>query len=167
MTTTRVTPNRPRNEYSLCWCCKGLLGQCECQNEDMETCMGCCKCVMHCECNQLNTEGNIPVLQEEEKTRGVVEGVGPDAPTITNPDGGRQAYVPYRVDALPPKAVLAISKVVAHGLEKYGLDNWRHIPQRDHLNHALTHVFAHLAADRTDDHLTHAACRLLFALETE
>jgi len=45
-------------------------------------------------------------------------------------------------------------------------DNWKKIPQKDHLNHALAHIFAHLSGDTGDDHLNNATCRLLFAVET-
>lgn len=55
--------------------------------------------------------------------------------------------------------------VLAPGAVKYGEDNWRKIPAKDHLNHALTHVFAFLAGDGQDDHLEHAACRMMMALE--
>lgn len=46
-----------------------------------------------------------------------------------------------------------------------GYSNWHSIPLGDHVNHALTHLFAHLAGDVQDDHLEHASCRLLMALE--
>lgn len=94
-----------------------------------------------------------------------VAGVGPEADTVTNADGGKQSHVPYRCDLLPPLAVLAVASVLHHGAEKYGPDNWRKIPVNDHVNHAMTHLFASLAGDRQDDHLEHAACRILFALE--
>lgn len=95
-----------------------------------------------------------------------VPGVGPDAPTTTNADGGKQSATLYRADLLPPTAVLSVAKILKHGADKYGAENWRLIPRRDNLNHALIHVYAYLAGDRSDDHLEHAACRLLFALET-
>lgn len=97
----------------------------------------------------------------------VVEGVGPDAPVVVSDQGGKHSDSPYRLDVVPPKALLAVSAVLKEGLEKYGLDNWRGISQREHLNHALVHIYAHLAGDQSDSHLTHAACRLLFALETQ
>ena len=99
--------------------------------------------------------------------RAFVPGVGPDAPVVKTERGGLHSDTPYRVDVVPPKALLAVAGVLKPGTEKYGLDNWRRIARREHLNHALVHIFAHLAGDQSDDHLTHAACRLLFALETE
>ncbi len=95
----------------------------------------------------------------------LIAGVGPDAPTITNESGAKQSALPYRCDLLPASATLAVAKVLGHGAAKYGANNWRGIPVEDHLNHALTHIFAHLAGDKSDDHLDHAACRMLMALE--
>lgn len=97
----------------------------------------------------------------------VIDGVGPEAPTVTNNQGGRQAKLPYACHLLPFKAVMKTSKVLKSGADKYGVDNWRSIPKVEHINHALAHIFAFGAGDRQDDHLTHAACRILFAMETE
>lgn len=97
----------------------------------------------------------------------LIEGVGPDAPTVTNAAGAKQSHVPYRCDLLPARATLAVAAVLHEGAAKYGPDNWRGIPVADHLNHAMTHVLAMLAGDTSDDHLEHAACRLLMALETK
>jgi hypothetical protein len=69
------------------------------------------------------------------------------------------------MDLMPPRATLAVAGVLAEGAPKYGEWNWLGIPTADHLNHALVHVYAHLAGDAQDDHLGHAACRLLMALE--
>lgn len=96
-----------------------------------------------------------------------IPGLSPDAPTTVNAAGGKQSAVPYRADLIPARAILQVSSVLHTGALKYGDDNWHVIPTRDHLNHALTHVFAHLAGDAQDDHLGHAATRLLMALEIE
>lgn len=98
-------------------------------------------------------------------TRATVAGVGKDAPTTVNAAGGKQSDSPYRCDLLPAQAVLAVAAVLKHGADKYGPNNWRAIPIGDNLNHALTHVLAYLAGDTQDDHLEHAACRILFALD--
>lgn len=94
-----------------------------------------------------------------------IPGVGPDAPTITNERGASQSHVPYRCDLLPARAALAVAGVLHEGAVKYGVDNWRGLPVANHINHALMHLFAHLAGDASDDHLSHAACRALMALE--
>lgn len=93
----------------------------------------------------------------------IVPGVGPDAPTETNAAGASQSAIPYAVASLDAGALLAAARVAAQGDAKYGVDNWRKIPTRDHLNHLLTHVLAYLAGDRSDEHLAHAICRALMA----
>lgn len=95
-----------------------------------------------------------------------VEGVGPDAPTFENEAGGKQSASLYRCDLLPPQACLRVAAVLKHGADKYGPRNWTAIPVDDHVNHAMTHLLAYLAGDDQDDHLGHAACRMLMALET-
>lgn len=94
-----------------------------------------------------------------------VEGVGPDAPVVVNGQGGRQSHSPYRCDLLPPRATLDVAEVLSQGAAKYGAFNWHKIGVPEHLNHLLAHVFAHLAGDGSDAHLSHAACRALMALE--
>lgn len=94
-----------------------------------------------------------------------LEGVGPDTPTVKGGHGGSQSAIPYRMDLLPYLALLCIAKILDEGERKYGKDNWRSIPVVEHLNHSLTHIAAFLTGDTQDDHLGHAACRLLFACE--
>lgn len=95
--------------------------------------------------------------------KAVVEGVGKDAPTVTNERGGKQSKVLYRFDLLDPRAMFEMTKVLAEGAEKYGVDNWRNIDVRDHLNHLLVHTYAYLAGDKSDEHLSHIMCRAMFA----
>ncbi len=101
----------------------------------------------------------------KERPRKVV-GVGPDADVVTNDKGAKQSATPYRLDLLPPLAILRLAEVLAHGAAKYGDENWRGIAPGDHLNHALAHVFAQLAGDTQDDHPGHALCRMVMWFET-
>lgn len=95
----------------------------------------------------------------------MIAGVGKEAPMETNEFGGKQSKVEYRFDLVDPKALFAVAKVLKEGFDKYGSDqNWRSIPARDHLNHLLIHVYAYLAGDTQDEHLSHAVCRAIFAL---
>lgn len=95
-----------------------------------------------------------------------MKGLGPDAPIITNAAGAKQSDSPSRADLLPPAALLHIGAILKAGAEKYGEENWRGLSLADHINHAFVHILAYLAGDTQDDHLGHAACRMLFALET-
>lgn len=97
----------------------------------------------------------------------IIEGVGPDAPMVTNDQGGKQSQTLYRFDLVDPVAMFEMCRVLQKGAEKYGEDNWRQIPVRDHLNHLLIHVYAYLAGDTQDDHLSHALCRAMFAVALE
>ena len=64
------------------------------------------------------------------------------------------------------KRMIAIAKVLKYGADRYEPNNWRLIPQEDHINHALIHIIAHLMEDTQDDHIDHALCRLMMALAT-
>lgn len=92
-------------------------------------------------------------------------GVGKDAPTGANEHGGKQSLSPYRADLLPPHALLAVAAVLKHGADKYGANNWHLIPASENVNHALVHLLALQAGDVSDEHLEHAATRILFALD--
>lgn len=96
--------------------------------------------------------------------REVIKGVGQDAPTVVNGNGGRQSAVLYRFDLLDPKAMFEMTRVLDEGFKKYGAgENWRKISIADHLNHMLIHAYAFLAGDTSDDHLSHIMCRAMFA----
>ena len=96
-----------------------------------------------------------------------VAGVGPDAPTVVSKNGAKQSGSPYRCDLLPALASLHIASILKYGAEKYGDNNWRGLTVADHINHAITHILAFQVGDKSDDHLGHAACRMLMALETD
>ena len=102
---------------------------------------------------------------------GIILGVQPDAPTETNENGGRQSATPYAFHFLPPHALFAAAEVAKYGAEKYGetlLDrNYKKIPPEEHVNHAIQHLFAYLAGDKSDDHLSHAILRAMFAYEVD
>jgi hypothetical protein len=86
-------------------------------------------------------------------------------PLVTNEQGGKQSHLIRNFTLVPPDALAQVARVLQNGLSKYGEDNWRKIPTKDHLNHALNHVYLHLAGNTNEDHLSHAATRLLMALD--
>ena len=96
-----------------------------------------------------------------------IEGVGPEAETVTNEKGGRQSRTVGAFHLIGGKSLFRLAGVLEYGATKYKVNNWRLISYEDHLNHALQHLAALLAGDRQDDHLGHAFCRLMMAIETE
>lgn len=92
---------------------------------------------------------------------------GPNAEISFNRNGGGQSYIPTRFDLIDARALFKIAEVLNEGAEKYGEGNWKLISIEDHLNHLIMHAYAYLSGDRSDDHLSHAACRAIFALGCE
>ena len=80
---------------------------------------------------------------------------------------GLQSPTHYRFDLMDPEAMFALGKVLHEGAEKYGTDNWKHIPCKNHLNKALIHIYAFLSGDTQDEHLEHAFTRLMMAIATK
>lgn len=78
-----------------------------------------------------------------------------------------------RTDLLPPRALLAMAAVLAHGAEKYGDDNWKRggVGARPrYIAAALRHVLAYQSGEELDPesglgHLAHALTSLAFAFE--
>ena len=96
-----------------------------------------------------------------------LEGMSPNQPIVSNSKGGKQSATPYAMHLVPPTAILEVAKVLEYGAKRYGANNWRDVDIDDHLNHVLAHIYAYLAGDDSDNHLSHAACRILFAVELE
>lgn len=65
------------------------------------------------------------------------------------------------------KRLMMIGKTLQYGATRYAPNNWRLIPQEEHINHALLHLLALYNGDTQDDHLSHALTRLMMASTTE
>lgn len=72
---------------------------------------------------------------------------------------------------LPLASLEPVVRVLEHGAEKYGRENWRELPdfERRYLAAALRHLAAFQAGEIIDrdsgmPHLAHATCNLVFLL---
>jgi hypothetical protein len=75
-----------------------------------------------------------------------------------------KSSIDVRFDLIPPKSILEVSRILAEGSMRYGLNHWQSYDAEDHLNHALNHIYQWLNGDRSENHLGNASCRMLFAL---
>ena len=68
---------------------------------------------------------------------------------------------------LPARSVAIIANVMVEGEKTHPDNEWRFLTPDVHLDHALKHIITYLSGDAADpdEELSHAACRLLMALE--
>ena len=88
-----------------------------------------------------------------------------DAPIVTNSRGGQQSEKKYRMDLVPPQALLRVAYVLWYGAKRYPENNWRKLSQAEHLNSMEVHIQQLKAGDVGEDHAGHLATRALFFLE--
>lgn len=79
-----------------------------------------------------------------------------------------------RYDLIPPEALDLIARVMTHGAQKYGVDNWQLVPdfRRRYFSAAMRHLWAYWNGEELDSgaegsglpHLAHAACCVMFLL---
>jgi hypothetical protein len=66
---------------------------------------------------------------------------------------------------IEPSFLSGIAGVLEDGLKKYGRNNWvkggKDFAQ-DSINHCIEHLFKFANGDRSEEHLLHAACGLMF-----
>lgn len=82
---------------------------------------------------------------------------------VANTEGGKQTAIKTAFHLIPSIVLFKIAEVLYQGSLKYETDNWRKIPIDIHLGRSIQHIYAYLAKDKTEDHLSHALCRLMFA----
>ena len=80
-------------------------------------------------------------------------------------NGAKRDSIPERFDLIPMAALRECAEVMAEGARRYGDDNWRGLPLREMLNHGMRHLALYMSGDRSEPHLSHAACNLLMAME--
>lgn len=90
--------------------------------------------------------------------------LSPEAPIVTNAQGGKGSDVGCSMMDCPA-AFLAVGAVFHYGAKKYERFNWHKVSVDENVNHALVHLMAYAQGDTQDDHLHHAACRIMMALD--
>ena len=70
------------------------------------------------------------------------------------------------IESLTDEPLTAIASVMEAGLKKYPRNNWKKVPCKDHINHALCHLYMAIHGDEQDEHVEHAICRIALAYDT-
>lgn len=87
--------------------------------------------------------------------------------------GGRQSVIDGRYDLVDSTALHRLGRALKRGAKKRGEQNWRLIARRDHLNHALFHIYnilerldaGHGVGDEEiEENLDRAFCRAMMAI---
>lgn len=88
----------------------------------------------------------------------------------TLPNGAKQSKLGHWWST--PYAALAVARVMSEGHAKYdepgttpAQGNWHGIPIWSNIQHAITHLMLYAIHDKSEDHLAHAATRLMMALD--
>ena len=79
--------------------------------------------------------------------------------------GGKRERLKARYDLIPACGMSRVAQAMGRGAERYGEENWHGLTVSNCLNHAIRHIFMHIAGDKSEDHLGHAAANLLMACD--
>jgi hypothetical protein len=91
--------------------------------------------------------------------------VASEGQTVTNEQGGKQAFTEADFSQIPPFALRLLAQCCGFGSRKYGPGNWKKIPIESQIAHAMNHLNEFRLGDRSEPHLVNAAVRVMFALE--
>jgi hypothetical protein len=91
--------------------------------------------------------------------------VASEGQTVTNEQGGKQAFTEADFSQIPPFALRLLAQCCGFGSRKYGPGNWKKISIESQIAHAMNHLNEFRLGDRSEPHLVNAAVRVMFALE--
>lgn len=90
--------------------------------------------------------------------------------------GGKQSKIEWSIHEYISLALPRIAAIAAKGFANYGPDNWYKVSARDDMEHAVRHSVLALNesqgikppdGEEGEDHLAHAACRIMMAMAME
>lgn len=79
--------------------------------------------------------------------------------------GAKRSDVKPRYHLIDRDFLAGVATVLGEGERKYGPNNWTKGDQTfavDAVNHVIEHIYKFLEGDRTENHLMHASCGLMF-----
>lgn len=79
--------------------------------------------------------------------------------------GEKEGRIPFAYHLLPMQGLASVAKVMKAGEEKGRSRDWEDLSVETHINHAMSHLVAYLGGMDGEDHLAHAGCRVLMAIE--
>ena len=80
----------------------------------------------------------------------------------------RGAVLSTRYDLITSSLLDRTSITLSEGAERYGVDNWKKgLPSADVFNHLIAHLLSWRDGDRSEDHLAHATCNIMFLMYSE
>ena len=140
-----------------------VCGETECGGRDGAGCVG------------LKGSRETPVPVPPKEPDGMASDSQAYRPSHVCPDGGaitvyesgakRSDIGDCRYDLIP--GLHAVALAMGQGAKKFGENNWKGLDSAVCINHALRHIFLWLSGDRSEHHMSHAACNLLMLVELE
>lgn len=83
--------------------------------------------------------------------------------THVGANGGSQSHLKVAFHLIPYCVMADMARVYWEGTQKYGDSNWKLIPDYEHIDHAIHHLYSYLSSENGEE-LAHALVRVSFAL---
>lgn len=109
-------------------------------------------------------ESSLKEFRERRMREYVEDGVEQEQ-MVTFASGAKRTDIKSRYELIDRVFLAGMADVLTEGLKKYGRNNWKKadiVFAQDAINHVIEHVYKFIEGDRSEDHLLHAACGLMF-----